>query len=83
MAAPLLKSEPQHAPAGLLPNFKPPCVLQASCFEPHNLACAAGLLLNNLSVFRGCDIVFDSADVPEDAVVDGAGALPDMQVSHP
>lgn len=25
----------------------------------------AGLLLNNLSVYHGCDIVFDSMDVPE------------------
>ncbi len=29
---------------------------------------AAGLLLNNLSVYRGCDIVFDSMDVPESAL---------------
>ncbi len=29
---------------------------------------AAGLLLNNLSVFHGCDIVFDSMDVPEAAL---------------
>ncbi len=28
----------------------------------------AGLLLNNLSVYRGCEIVFDSMDVPEQAV---------------
>ena len=28
----------------------------------------AGLLLNNLSVFHGCDIVFDSMDVPEAAL---------------
>ena len=34
----------------------------------------AGLLLNNLSVFRGCDIVFDSMDVPE-KVLDGAQQL--------
>ena len=26
---------------------------------------ARGLLLNNLSVYRGCEIVFDSMDVPE------------------
>jgi condensin complex subunit 2 len=26
---------------------------------------AKGLLLNNLSVFRGCEIVFDSGDVPD------------------
>lgn len=31
----------------------------------------AGLLLANLSVYRGCDIVFDSMDVPE-AALDGA-----------
>ena len=30
----------------------------------------AGLLLNNLSVFRGCEIMFDSQDVP-DAVPEG------------
>jgi hypothetical protein len=30
-----------------------------------------GLLLNNLSVYRGCEIVFDSMDVPESAL-DGA-----------
>jgi condensin complex subunit 2 len=29
---------------------------------------AKGLLLNNLSVYRGCEIVFDSMDVPEAAV---------------
>ncbi|PRW32517.1 condensin complex subunit 2 [Chlorella sorokiniana] len=29
---------------------------------------AKGLLLNNLSVFHGCDIVFDSMDVPEAAL---------------
>ncbi|KAI7835644.1 hypothetical protein COHA_010458 [Chlorella ohadii] len=29
---------------------------------------ARGLLLNNLSVFHGCDIVFDSMDVPEAAL---------------
>ena len=29
---------------------------------------ARGLLLNNLSVYRGCDIVFDSMDVPEAAI---------------
>jgi len=33
----------------------------------------AGLLLNNLSVYRGCEIVFDSMDVPESAL---DGALP-------
>ena len=33
---------------------------------------AKGLLLNNLSVYRGCEIVFDSMDVPEDAVDDDA-----------
>ncbi|KAL4421403.1 hypothetical protein ABPG75_010694 [Micractinium tetrahymenae] len=29
---------------------------------------AKGLLLNNLSVYRGCEIVFDSMDVPERAL---------------
>jgi condensin complex subunit 2 len=29
---------------------------------------AKGLLLNNLSVYRGCEIVFDSMDVPEAAI---------------
>eukprot|EP00891_Asterochloris_glomerata_P007927 jgi/Astpho2/7927/Aster-x1468 len=29
---------------------------------------ARGLLLANLSVFKGCELVFDSADVPEEAV---------------
>lgn len=43
----------------------------------------AGLLLNNLSVFRGCDIVFDSSDVPEDALAGEAAVLPDMQVGTP
>ena len=28
----------------------------------------AGLLLNNLSVYRGCEVLFDSLEVPEDAV---------------
>ncbi len=27
-----------------------------------------GLLLNNLSVYRGCEVLFDSLEVPEDAV---------------
>jgi len=36
---------------------------------------AQGLLLNNLSVFHGCDIVFDSMDIPEEAV-DSATCLP-------
>ena len=31
---------------------------------------ARGLLLNNLSVYRGCELVFDSMDVPEAAVDD-------------
>lgn len=35
----------------------------------------AGLLLNNLSVYRGCEIVFDSKDVPENAI-DGASDQP-------
>ncbi|KAL4534408.1 hypothetical protein Ndes2437B_g03686 [Nannochloris sp. 'desiccata'] len=33
---------------------------------------AKGLLLNNLSVYRGCEIVFDSMDVPEAAVDEAA-----------
>jgi len=33
---------------------------------------AKGLLLNNLSVYRGCEIVFDSMDVPEAAIDDAA-----------
>ncbi len=28
----------------------------------------AGLLLNNLSVYRGCEVLFDSLEVPEDAL---------------
>ena len=28
----------------------------------------AGLLLNNLSVYRGCEVLFDSLEVPEDAI---------------
>jgi len=35
---------------------------------------AKGLLLNNLSVYRGCDLVFDSMDVPEAAADDPAPA---------
>jgi condensin complex subunit 2 len=35
---------------------------------------AKGLLLNNLSVYRGCEIVFDSMDVPEAAVDDAANS---------
>lgn len=41
----------------------------------------AGLLLNNLSVFRGCEIVFDSADVPEEAIAAAGSSFGDMQVS--
>ena len=33
---------------------------------------AHGLLLNNLSVYKGCNIVFDSMDVPDRAVGDAA-----------
>ena len=36
---------------------------------------ASGLLLNNLSVYRGCEIVFDSMDVPEAALDDSTNAL--------
>lgn len=41
----------------------------------------AGLLLNNLSVFRGCEIVFDSADVPEEAILAAGSSVGDVQVS--
>lgn len=37
---------------------------------------AKGLLLANLSVYAGCDIVFDSMDVPEEAVDAAALAAP-------
>lgn len=35
---------------------------------------AKGLLLNNLSVYRGCELVFDSMDVPEAALDETEGA---------
>ncbi|KAK9819705.1 hypothetical protein WJX72_001485 [[Myrmecia] bisecta] len=40
---------------------------------------AKGLLLNNLSVFCGCEVVFDSNDVPERAI-DSATESLDVQV---
>lgn len=41
--------------------------------------CCAGLLLNTLSVFRGCEIVFDSLDVPEEALAAAADGHADVQ----
>lgn len=41
---------------------------------------SAGLLLNNLSVYHGCEIVFDSSEVPDQAVL-VATDVPDVQVS--
>lgn len=35
---------------------------------------AGGLLLNNLSVYRGCEIVFDSHEVPEKVMKSEAAA---------
>ena len=45
---------------------------------------AHGLLLNNLSVYKGCNIVFDSMDVPERAVGDAAleGVVDGTSRSH-
>ncbi len=45
---------------------------------------AHGLLLNNLSVYKGCSIVFDSMDVPDRAVGDAAleGAADSASHSH-
>ena len=43
---------------------------------------SVGLLLNNLSVYHGCEIVFDSCEVPEQAIA-AAMQVPDVQVcSH-
>ena len=39
----------------------------------------AGLLLNNLSVYHGCEIVFDSSEVPEQAMA-AATQVADVQV---
>lgn len=44
------------------------------------LCMSAGLLLNNLSVYHGCEIVFDSSEVPDQAV-SVATDVPDVQVS--
>lgn len=41
---------------------------------------SAGLLLNNLSVYHGCEIVFDSSEVPDQAMA-AAIHVPDVQVS--
>ena len=43
-------------------------------------ACDAGLLLNNLSVYSGCEIVFDSSEVPSQAV-EAADDVEDVQVA--
>lgn len=42
---------------------------------------SAGLLLNNLSVYRGCEIVFDSSDVPDKALAAVGHGSADVQVS--
>ena len=39
----------------------------------------AGLLLNHLSVYHGCEIVFDSSEVPDQAM-SAATDVPDVQV---
>lgn len=44
------------------------------------LPTTAGLLLNNLSVYRGCEIVFDSMDVPERALEGGEEGDPHATV---
>ena len=44
-------------------------------WRPYSCWCA-GLLLANLSVFKGCELVFDSSDVPEQAI------LADQQQHH-
>lgn len=41
---------------------------------------ASGLLLNNLSVYNGCEIVFDSAEVPQSAQDRGLEPCPDVQI---
>lgn len=43
------------------------------------LCISAGLLLNNLSVYHGCEIVFDSSEVPDQAMA-VATDVPDVQV---
>ncbi|DBA88599.1 TPA: hypothetical protein ACH3X1_004246 [Trebouxia sp. C0004] len=40
---------------------------------------AKGLLLNNLSVYHGCEIVFDSSEVPDQAMA-AATQVPDVQL---
>ena len=46
----------------------------------NSLWVSAGLLLNNLSVYHGCEIVFDSSEVPDQAM-SVATSVPDVQVS--
>lgn len=46
----------------------------------HCLCIFAGLLLNNLSVYHGCEIVFDSSEVPDQAM-SVATDVSDVQVS--
>ena len=47
---------------------------------------AHGLLLNNLSVYKGCNIVFDSMDIPDravgDAALEGAVDVSPLSMSH-
>jgi hypothetical protein len=38
-----------------------------------------GLLLNNLSVYSGCQIIFDSSDVPEQALSAAGRGPADVQ----
>ena len=54
------------------------CVLL--CTAVNFLWMSAGLLLNNLSVYHGCEIVFDSSEVPGQAM-SVATDVPDVQVS--
>ena len=54
--------------------MKPPHSLQLCLCQP------AGLLLNNLSVYRGCEIVFNSSEIPAQAVA-AAVDEEDVQVS--
>lgn len=42
----------------------------------------AGLLLNNLSVYRGCEIVFDSSDVPDEALSAARHGPADVQAGR-
>ena len=50
------------------------------CAETMMARCA-GLLLHNLSVFRGCEIVFDSTDVPDRVTADDSAQDADAKVS--